>query len=210
VRATRTVVRPGRKNGGTTLVFRLARPTKLRITIVRVYPKCSVVGSFVIRARGGVNRIRFRGRFRGRPLPAGGYRLIIRARGAARDAAAVPIVVARSPVSRAALRKARSTVACTKRVADFEGVAAIEAGGSDGSGGLLATVTKRVKEPVTSAAGAITRAAGGVAGRVKDASDGLFDNRFVLTLVGVIALISAILGGMVLVQAARSTRYRHF
>jgi hypothetical protein len=193
-------------------VFRLARPALLRITIVRVYPTCRVVGAFTVRARAGTNRIRFRGRFRGRPLPAGGYRLIVRARGAARDAAAVPIVIARSPVNRAALRKARSNVVCNEPIADFDGgeVAGTVAGFGDGSfgGGVLAKI-KRVKTPVASAAEAVARAARGVAGRVKDASDGPFD-RFLLTLVGAIALISAVLGGLVLAQVARTSRYRHF
>jgi hypothetical protein len=116
VAATHSVVRLGRRNGGTTLVFRLSRPAVLKITIFRVYPSCKRVGSFTVHARRGVNRIRFRGRFRGRPLAEGGYRLVIRARGFRRDAGAVPIVIVRGKTNRHEVRKARTMSVCTDRV----------------------------------------------------------------------------------------------
>jgi hypothetical protein len=193
-------------------VFRLARPALLRITIVRVYPTCKVVGAFTVRARAGANRIPFRGRFRGRPLPAGGYRLIVRAQGASRDAAAVPIVIARSPVNRAALRKARSNVVCTEPIADFDAgyVAGSVAGSGDepSGGGVLATVKDRIAGGVDSAAGAVSRTARGAKARIGEAAEN--PNSTLLTVVGLFALLSAILGGVVLARLVRLYRYRQY
>jgi hypothetical protein len=170
-----------------------------------------VVGTLTVRARAGVNRIRFRGRFRGRPLPAGGYRLIVRTRGAARPAAAVPIVVTHGSVNPAALRRAKSIVGCSDLLAESgeaDSSAAATGGGHEASG-LLATV-KRVKAPLASAAKALARTAGDVAGRVKGASGEAPNDPFLLTLVGVVALVSAILGGAMLVQQVRAARDRRY
>jgi hypothetical protein len=165
VRVSRSVVRPGRKSGGTTLIFRLSRPAVLRVTIVRVYPSCKRLGSFVVRAHAGVNRVRFRGRLRGRALPEGGYRLVIRARGATRDAAAVPIVVARGKITKEQIRKARSVSVCSGAVAQLASAwtdpsAVVARGDGDGSGGgLVAAVKDRVKAPFEDAAGVVGRTA---------------------------------------------------
>jgi hypothetical protein len=123
IRATRPTVRPDRKDGATTIVFRLARPAVVRFTVVRVYPTCEHIGVFRVRARAGVNRIRWRGRLKGRPLAEGTYRLLVRARGAGRDAAALKLVVVRGrPLSASALREARSANVCSPS-ATFDGEA---------------------------------------------------------------------------------------
>jgi hypothetical protein len=106
LRVSRALVRPGRKDGGTIIIFRLRRSTLLTVTVVRVYPQCEVVGSFRVRGRAGINRIPFRGRLHGRPLANGTYRLLIGAR------AEATIVIARRKLSAAKLRKARSASAC--------------------------------------------------------------------------------------------------
>jgi hypothetical protein len=196
-------------------VFRLTSPSLLQIKVVRVYPSCAVLGSFTVRARPGVNRIRFRGRFRGRPLPAGGYRLIVRAKGASRDAAVVPIVVARGRTKPAAVRKAKTTVVCNRPIADFDASDAVAAGtvtnNDTASGdGLLGTIKETLKAPAAKVAGAVAQTARGVADRVKNPSDDPLQNPLLLTLVGVVALISAILGGMALLELARTRRFRSF
>jgi hypothetical protein len=139
VRATRTTVRPHSKNGATTIVFRLARPSVVRFTVVRVYPTCERVGSFRVRARAGVNRVKFRGRLRGRPLDEGTYRLLVRPRGARADAAALKLVVVRGePLSAQELREARNANVCgTSSAAD--GVAAVTALGWSPTSGAGAT-----------------------------------------------------------------------
>jgi hypothetical protein len=215
VRASRGVVRPGRKGGGTTLIFRLTRPAVLRITIVRVYPSCKRLGSFTVRAHSGVNRVRFRGRFRGRALPAGGYRLIIRARGATRDAAAVPIVVARGKITKEQIRKARSASVCSGPIAqlasastDPSAVGARDDGNGSG-GGLVAAVNDRVKAPFLGAAGIVGNAAKGLSDGVTDAATaGPLSDPFVITLIGALALVSALLGGLVLAHLARVAGFR--
>jgi hypothetical protein len=206
VRVTKTVVRPGTRNGGTIIVFRLSRPTVLRVTVVRVYPTCERIGTFTVRGRAGVNRIRFRGRLGRRTLPAGSYRLIVRARGAERDAAAVPIVVARGPVSAATVRRLRRAMACSPS----ESIAGANASEADAgsSGGVLATVKDRIAGGVDSAAGAVSRTARGAKARIAEAAEN--PSSTLLTVVGLIALLSAILGGLVLARLVRLYRYRQY
>lgn len=209
MRASRGVVRPGRKSGGTTLIFRLSRPAALRITIVRVYPSCKRLGSFTVRGHSGVNRVRFRGRLRGRALPEGGYRLIIRARGATRDAAAVPIVVARGKITKEQIRKARRTSVCSGPVAQSASastdpsVVAARGDGNGSGGGLVAAVKDRAKAPFVGAAGVVGNTAKGLSDRLSEATAGPLSDPFVITLLGFLALASALLGGLVLAHLAR-------
>lgn len=211
VRVTKTVVRPGRKNGGTTVLFRLSRPTVLRITVVRVYPTCKRLGTFTVRAHAGTNRIRFRGWLGRRALPEGSYRLVVRASGAVRDAASVPIVIARGRVSPKALRKARRASVCAEPVADFDaaGVALAQATPSDGpsSGGVLGRIKNRIKAPLASAGGAITHAARRLTERANEASDDPV-GKLALTLIGAIVLASSILGTIVLTHIVRTDGFR--
>jgi hypothetical protein len=193
------------------LVFRLKLPTLLRITVVRVYPSCRHFGSFTVRGRAGLNRIRFRGRLGGRTLPAGGYRLIVRVRGATRDAAAVPIVIARRPLTPAAVRKVRTASVCSEPVADFDSDDTLAAGngGAASTGGALGTIKERITGPLGSAAGAIGRTARGLTERVEEASDNPLRSPFILTLIGGLALASAILGAIVFARIARAAGFRN-
>jgi hypothetical protein len=216
VRASRTIVRPDRKRGGTTLVFRLSRRATLQITVMRVYPSCRRVGAFTVRARPGMNRIRFRGRLRGRPLPEGGYRLIVRARGARRDAAAIPIVIANGKTSTAELRKARRTTVCSEPVAEFvpgpEPAAGAPDGGDEkgsGAGAVTANVN-RMKAPLADTAGAIRKKVKALPKALKDAvTDSPFDDPFVLTVIALMVLSTAALGALVLGQVARAAGFRN-
>jgi hypothetical protein len=214
VRASRNVVRPGRRDGGTTLIFRLSKPAVLRITIVRVYPSCKRLGSFLVRAHSGVNRVRFRSRLRGRALPEGGYRLVIRARGATRDAAAVPIVVARGKITKEQIHKARSTSACSGPVAQLASASTdpspvVARDGDNSGGGVAASIKRGVKAPCVEAAGAVSRAAKGLSDRVSGAApDDPLNDPFVITLLGFLALASALLGGLVLAHLARVSGFR--
>jgi hypothetical protein len=204
VRATRTVVRPGRKKGGTTVVFRLSRPAVVEITVTRVYPTCERLGTFTVRAGPGTNRIRFRGRLRGRALRPGSYRLVIRARGATRDVAAIPIVIARGPVSEKQLRRARRASVCSEPVADFDGAgAALASTGANDPGGVLGKIETTLKTPFAVAARTAKKAAHGFGARVDEASDRPL-GRAVLTLIGMIALASSILGAIVLARIVRA------
>jgi hypothetical protein len=137
VRTTRPTVRPDRKDGGTTIVFRLTRPALVRFTVVRVFPTCERVGVFRVRAHAGVNKIPFRGRLQGRPLEEGTYRLLVRARGARTDAATLRIIVVDGPpLSRTELRAARNASVCGRTgPADGGSRAAAAPGASAPSGG---------------------------------------------------------------------------
>ncbi len=167
-----------------------------------------------------MNRIHFGGRLRGRPLPEGGYRLIVRARGARRDAAAIPIVIANGKTSTAELRKARRTTACSEPVADMvleatePGPATGTLGGSDGKGsggggGALAARRPQIKAPLAEAARAVEKKAKRLAKGLKDAAaDSPFDDPFVLTMVALMVLSSAALGALVLGHVARTYGFR--
>ena len=212
VKATRSVVRPGRKKGGTTVVFRLSRPAVLDITVARVYPTCKRVGTFTVRAHTGTNRIRFRGRLRGRPLPEGSYRLVVRARGATRDVAAIPIVIARGPVTAQELRKAKSASACTEPITDFDSAGVVRAattrGGGDGASGVLTKVKGAIHAPFRTAAKTAKQAARGFGERIDEVSDEPV-GRAILTLIGAIALASSVLGALVLTRILRTEGFRH-
>jgi hypothetical protein len=85
----------------------------VRFTVLRVYPTCERVGAFRVRAHAGVNKVKWRGRLKGRPLQEGTYRLLVRARGAGQDAAALKLVVVRGkPLSVKELREARNANVC--------------------------------------------------------------------------------------------------
>jgi hypothetical protein len=176
------------------------------VTIVRVFPSCKRIGSFSVRAHAGVNRIRFRGRFRGRALPVGGYRLVVRARGAERAAAAVPIVIARGEALRVAINTARNGKVCSESTGEIGFASAAGAhddtesgGGSSGGGGRL----DRATDPIVGAAGA-------VAGATKDLLDRApaplggendpFDDPFVLTIMGLFLVAICLLGTLLLAQ----------
>ena len=62
------------------LVVRLRHGGRVRFTVVEVFPLCQVVGHFTVRGHAGVNRFRFNGRVRGKPLPSGTYQIGLRVR----------------------------------------------------------------------------------------------------------------------------------
>ncbi len=199
------------------LIFRLTKPAVLRVTIVRVFPSCERIGSFSVRAHAGVNRIRFRGRFRGRALPVGGYRLVVRARGAERAAAAVPIVIARGQASRAALDTARTGSTCSEQIAEIGFVSAV--GHDDTQSGSGGGRIGRPADPVVGAAGALVGAAGAVAGAGRDllgeatgalgVEDRPLGDPFVLTLIGVLLIVICLLATMLLAQIVRARDALH-
>ncbi len=206
VRTSRTVVRPNRKNGGTTLVFKLSRPTLLRFTIVRVHPSCERVGSFAVRGRAGVNRVPFRGRVRGRPLPDGTYRLRIRPKGARADVAVVTVVIVNGKrITAAELRKARHASAC-RSAESTVGTAASGTAvgpGSDQSAGGDKSVVDRAKEPIVNVAEGLATRVRELPGRLGAVTDNPFSDPFVLIIIGLLTLSIAALGTLLLAQVVR-------
>jgi hypothetical protein len=206
VRASRTVVRPGRRNGGTTLVFKLSRPSVIRFTIVRVFPSCQRVGSFTVRGRRGVNRVPFRGRVRGKPLRDGTYRLRVRPKGARADVAVVTIVIVNGKkLTAAELRRARHASACRPSLiaaGDTTDDAAVATGG-DRNGGGGKTVLDRARARIGMTAEAFSSSVGSIPGRLGDAADDAFSDPFVLIVIGLLTLSTATLGTLLLAQLTR-------
>lgn len=203
--ASKAVVQPGRRNGGTTLVFTLRERTVVRFTVVRVYPSCERIGSFSVRAHAGVNRVRFGGRLGRRPLPEGTYRIVAQARGRETAAATVTIVVARGETSPHELRRARGANACSAAEAhEIEtaiGAAPARAAHHGGGGGIKA---RSVADPILGAAKAVVKKAKRLKEGITAAVDNnVFADPFVLLLVGLFTLAFALLGTLVLLQVVR-------
>jgi hypothetical protein len=205
VRASKSVVRPGRRNGGTTLVFTLKQGTVVRFTIVRVYPSCVRVGSFSVSAHEGVNRVRFRGSLGGRPLAEGTYRLVAQARGHESAAATLTIVVAHGKTTPAELRRARRANACSPAEAhEIEMAIGAAPTGSDDDPVKTKSVAQRVADPIMGAAKAVVKKAKAVPAAVGAAvEDNPFSDPFVLVVVGLLTLAFALLGTLVLLQVVR-------
>jgi hypothetical protein len=202
-------VRPGRRNGGTTLIFRLTKPAVLHVTIVRVFPSCKRIGSFSVRAHAGVNRIRFRGRFRGRALPVGGYRLVVRARGAERAAAAVPIVIARGKASRVAMDTARNGKVCSESIGEVSLVSAAATRDDTESGGGGGRIDRA---PIVGVAGAVADAARDLLGRATGplgGEDQPLDDPYVLTIIGLLLAVVCLLGTLLLAQIVHTRNAEH-
>jgi hypothetical protein len=130
----------------------------------------------------------------------------VRVRGAERDAAAIPIVVAHGKPSKAQVHQARTTVVCETRIARVAFVAAASTGNADGGAGAaaskLGSIAKRVADPVVRAAGAVVDKAKG-AGAALGNPDQRLDDPFVLVIL--VLLVSALSGGLLLAaQVARA------
>jgi hypothetical protein len=141
---------------------------------VRVYPTCERVGSFRVRAHAGVNKIRWRGRLQGRPLAQGTYRVLVRARGAGRDAAALKIVVVRGePLSARELRRARSANVCGTVDTAARNAAATTSGvgptSSPSSGATSNPTSSAVESVLIGGAGTIGRGARSLGAQFKKA-----------------------------------------
>jgi len=126
----RFVNRPGLgRPQGTMLSFVLARPARVRFTVLAA-PSCRPLGAFTRSGHRGVNRIRFLGRLRGRPLPPGAYTLVPRImRGRLhRQLPRITVVVLSRSASRTAAARAAVKPQCTG--AAPRAAAAIDAGTS--------------------------------------------------------------------------------
>jgi hypothetical protein len=129
----------GRK--GTILTFWLARAGVVRIVVRQVSPDCVLAGRMILRGDRGWNRVRWKGRLEGEPLPPGTYRVVVRAgRAGERRIARETIVIVPRDQSVASARPAPSTCA---RQASAAGGAAAQAGARPGgraganAGGVL-------------------------------------------------------------------------
>lgn len=173
----------------------------LRVTVVRVFPSCEVVGMFRVRGRAGVNRVPFRGRLHGRALPTGTYRLLIGARRL--PSAETTVVVAHGKVSAGKLRKARRANACVPVLPIGFNAAApslpVSGVGSGVSGG--GSSQDGIAPAIVSAAKGVVKEGKALAGRAKQAlEDPEPLSAFILVLIGLLTLSAAVLGTLLLVE----------
>jgi hypothetical protein len=82
------------------------------VTVTQLSPVCKGIGHFTVAGHTGVNRLRFAGRFRGRPLPPGTYRIAARTIGGHVVRRVTVVIVDGQPPSKAELTVARAANAC--------------------------------------------------------------------------------------------------
>jgi hypothetical protein len=137
---------PGRRQG-TVLTFHLSAPARLEFTVLGRAPECRRLGMFARKGRAGINRIRFLGRLRGRPLSPGRYTIMPEAvRGRRHYVLASVTVVVVSPERRLSLAAERRPVKAECRshengstgapAAPWEATGASEAATSQRTGGV--------------------------------------------------------------------------
>jgi hypothetical protein len=156
-----------------------------------------------------VNKLRFRGRVRGRALPEGAYRLVFRDRRASARASVI-VVVAHGRVDPATLRQARRGSSCGQPdTALATTTPAPVIGGGSGGGIVAAKAVPRVASilPVEGAIDAIVNRARGVKHRIDNLIEDSppLDTPLVVAL-AVAVLASSLLGVFVLTQLIRQLR----
>jgi hypothetical protein len=154
--------------------------------------------------------VHFNGRFRGRALPAGTYRLLVHAQGQARPAAAVTIVVTRGRASPAVLRRARNANSCSLAAArEIEAAAGAGASGGENSGNASgAEKLNRASVIPLAIVGAVKGVTSKARALSTNINDDFFANPVILTIVGLLTLCSACLGAFALARLSRMTRSR--
>ena len=169
-----------------------------------MFPSCERVGSFAVRGRAGINRIPFRGRVRGRPLPDGTYRLRVRPKGARADVAVVTVVIVNGKkMSAAELRKAQHATACRSAETTVATIGSAVGPGSNQSSSGDKSVLDRAKEPIVNVAEGLATKVRELPGRLGAATDDPFSDPFVLIIIGLLTLSTAALGTLLIAHVVR-------
>jgi hypothetical protein len=166
----------------------LPRAARVRVVVTQVAPACRRVGSFTVRGHAGVNRIVFRGRLRGRPLPLGTYRVTAKARN--RWVLGVTLVVAAARPSSGAFARARLADACATIAASAGGAPVfVAARGPVGiPNGVGASATEGTHEGSDSKPSAAS-SRGKVLGADFSKSTGLDPTRLLLVVASALAIL---------------------
>jgi hypothetical protein len=101
----------------TTITFVLPRAAHVIFTVTQVFPACKGVGHFTVAGHAGVNKWRFAGRFRGKPLAPGTYRIAVRTVGGHSVRRVTIVIVDGSAPSTTELAAARAANACASALA---------------------------------------------------------------------------------------------
>lgn len=127
----------------------MSRPALVEFVVIRIAPDCRTVGRFRVAGRAGVNRVRFRGRLRGRTLPPGTYRIRARAVPGRRVLVETRLMIFTRTPLRAELATARASNACSSAQTRADGVSATAGSARKGSsaGGAPGRSVLRVHGP---------------------------------------------------------------
>ena len=129
------------------------------VTVKQLSPACVVVGRFDTKARAGLNAIAFNGRVRGRALPAGTYRISVRARSGRLLRRMIVVIVdgPNPPRDLAALRRANVCAGVAGSSAIGSGSGTLAARGTDsGTDGSAGTGVVPQAKPAAAGIGPIT------------------------------------------------------
>jgi hypothetical protein len=188
----------------------LARPALLAVTVVRLND-CRHFGSFRVHAGKGLNRIPFRGRVNGRPLPSGTYRLLFRPPRTRDVRATATVMVIRGKPTAAKIRRVRQT-SCSGTARTFVSFAFGTAGFPTSTAAPAADRASR--SPLGALEHSLAKKSKSVVKR-GEALGARFAARpedpqavspFVLVIVGLLLLASAGLGFVLALQAWRQLR----
>jgi hypothetical protein len=179
-------------------LLKLTRPALLAVTVVRLND-CRSFGSFRVRAARGLNRIPFRRRVDGRPLPDGTYRMVVQPPG---RTATFKVSAGKPTMSR--IRRPRQA-SCSKASVNTAGlpVAGTARKPDRGSGSPLGALGRSVVDKGKS----VARKGKALGKRFAQAQeDPRAVDPFLLVILGLLLLSSATLGSMLALQGWRHVR----
>jgi hypothetical protein len=142
----------------TILTFVVVRSGRVFFTVRQLSPVCRIVGRFSVRARAGLNHVRFAGRVGKRELAAGTYRLTARTRTGRAVARVTIVVVERGAPSRAELATMRGLNVC----ADSRGFDSAATSKGESATGNDSNANGSSPDGQASASGLLSSGSGGV------------------------------------------------
>jgi hypothetical protein len=187
----------------------LARPALLAVTVVRLND-CRHFGSFRVHAGKGLNRIPFRGRVNGRPLPSGTYRLLFHPPRTRDVRATATVMVIRGKPTAAKIRRVRQT-SCPGTARTFVSFPFGTPGFPQSSTAPAADRASRsplgaLEHSVAKKSKPVVKRGEALGARFARPEDPQAVTPFVLVIVGLLLLASAGLGFVLALQAWRQFR----
>ena len=122
------------KRRQTILRFVLSKPAHVEFVLIRVAPDCRPVGRFRVKGHAGQNRVRFRGRIKGRALRPGTYVIRARALPARRALTETKLVIFKQRPLPAELAAAQASNTCGSSDGDTSSSSTLGGGAGPGAG----------------------------------------------------------------------------
>lgn len=187
------------------ITLKLARAALLAVTVVRLND-CRHFGTFRVRAGRGLNRIPFRGRVNGRPLPVGTYRLLFHPPRTRDVRATATVTVIRGDPAVAKIRRVRRT-SCSAALLTFATAGFPRSGSAPQAEDASASPPGAVGRSVVDKGESVVRKGEALGARfAATQEDPQAVGRFLLVILGLLLLASAALGFLLALQVWRQLR----